>query len=87
MESQAKLKAHPLSGLKQFVTTESPLISDEKCCFFHALQKVFSRYLSFYLDFLDLIKEKVSFKFYDVLAWLTNTYCLLSREVKAIIRQ
>ena len=25
MESQAKLKAHPQSGLKQFVTTESPL--------------------------------------------------------------
>ena len=31
-------------------------------------------------------KNKVNFKFYDVTAWLTNTYCPISREVK-ITRQ
>ena len=44
-------------------------------------QKIFSfsRYLSFCLDFLAIakrldLKDKVSFNFYDVTAWLTNNF-------------
>ena len=33
----------------------------------------FSRYLSFYLDFLVIYqKDKVNFKIYDVTVWLAN---------------
>ena len=69
-----------VSGLRQFLATESSLkwrkiisISPQKLF-------SFSRYLSFYLDFLvmyrkGLIKKiKVNFKFYDVTAWLTSSF-------------
>ena len=47
---------------------------------FILLQKLFSfsRYLSFYLDFLVMywngLIKKINFKFYDVTAWLTNYF-------------
>ena len=68
-----------LSGLRQFLATESPF-SYKIMISFISPQKLFSfsRYWRFCLDFLyiypkDFIKKiKVNFRFYDVTAWLRN---------------
>ena len=76
INSQFKFKC-ALSGLRQFLITESPL-KMMKCFLFHLkssfVLKIF-KFLSWHFTHIakQLVKkDKVNFKFYDVTAWLAN---------------
>ena len=66
-----------LSGVRQFLATESPLKMTKNAFLFHLFVLFsLSRYLNFCLDFLVMYKKglirKIYFKIYEVTAWLTN---------------
>ena len=67
-----------LSGLRQFLTTESSLKMMKNSFYFTSkalsvlkIFKFFSRFFGHVSKSLDQ-KEKVNFKFYNFIAWLTN---------------
>ena len=67
-----------LSGLKQFLATESPLKGMEKTFYFTLkalfvlkILKFLSSHFGHLENWLDH-KDKVNFKIYDITAWLTN---------------
>ena len=79
-----------LSGLRQFLATESPL-KMMKNAFYFIIKALFVlkifKFLSWLFDHVEKRLDKVNFEIYDVAAWLTNkcnTYCPLSQEVKSI---
>ena len=66
----------PLSGLRQFLATESPVKTMKNAFFLRQKLFSFSRYLSFCLDFLVVYRngmiKKENFKVHDVTVGLTN---------------
>ena len=84
-----------LSGLRQFLVTESPLKMMKNAFYFTSkalfLLKIFKLLSWLFGQVAKQLyrKDKVYFKFYDVTAWLTNSlnwyrYCPIFRKVKAI---
>ena len=80
-----------LSDLRQCLATESPLKIMKNAFYFTSkapfvlkIFKIFSWFFSHVLKRLDW-KDKVNFKFYDVIAWLTNyfsTYIIIQNLEK-----
>ena len=61
-----------LSGLKQFLATESPLKMMKNAFYFTFQLFSFSRYLSFYLDFLVMYKNGLIRKIRLILRFMTS---------------
>ena len=82
-----------LSGLRQFLATESPLKMMKNAFYFtskaHFVLKIF-KLLSWHFDHVSKRldwNDTVNFKLYDFTAWIAtflNTYCPISRQAKEI---